>query len=102
MFHKDRAAVREEVLRRAVFQMTQEITEPKIPSENAEYFTAAAGREANQVYAKAKRICEVFVVMALAPPVLLTTALLALAILWAIGPPVFVKQDRVGKGGRVC
>jgi lipopolysaccharide/colanic/teichoic acid biosynthesis glycosyltransferase len=101
MFHKDRADVGEEVLRRVVLQMTQEITEPKIPSENAEYFTAAAAREANQIYAKFKRLCEIFVIIVLAPPILLTTALLALAILWTMGRPVLVKQERVGKGGRI-
>src|SRR5262245_46658400 len=79
--------------------MTQEITEPKILSENAEYSTAAAGREANQIYAKAKRLCEIFVVIAIAPPVLLTIAMLALAILGTMGRPVLVKQERVGKGG---
>jgi lipopolysaccharide/colanic/teichoic acid biosynthesis glycosyltransferase len=33
--------------------------------------------------------------------VLLTIALAALAILWTIGRPVLVKQERVGKGGRI-
>jgi lipopolysaccharide/colanic/teichoic acid biosynthesis glycosyltransferase len=85
-----------------VLQMTQEITEPKILSENAEYFTVArASHDANQIYAKAKRLCELFVVIAVAPPVLVTVALAALAILWTMGRPVLVKQERVGKGGRI-
>jgi lipopolysaccharide/colanic/teichoic acid biosynthesis glycosyltransferase len=78
--------------------MTQDITEPKIPSKDAEYFTGAAN-DANQIYAEAKRLCEVFVVIAIAPLVLLTIALVALAILWIMGRPVLVKQERVGKGG---
>jgi lipopolysaccharide/colanic/teichoic acid biosynthesis glycosyltransferase len=81
--------------------MTQDIIEPKIPSKDAEYFTGAAGHDANQIYAKAKRLCEVFVVIALAPPVLVTIALVALAIHWTMGRPVLVKQERVGKGGRI-
>jgi lipopolysaccharide/colanic/teichoic acid biosynthesis glycosyltransferase len=101
MFHKITVAVREEILRSTVLQMTQDITEPKIPSKNAEYFTGAAGHDANQIYDKAKRLCEAFIVIALAPPVLLTIALAALAILWSMGRPVIVKQERVGKGGRI-
>jgi lipopolysaccharide/colanic/teichoic acid biosynthesis glycosyltransferase len=81
--------------------MTQEITGPKIRSEDAEYFTGAASHQANLIYARCKRLCELFVVIAVAPPVLLTIALAALAILWTMGRPVLVKQERVGKGGRI-
>src|SRR5262245_19893156 len=81
--------------------MTQDITEPKLPSKNVEYLTGAAGHDANQIYAEAKRLCEVFVVIALAPPVLLTIALVAVAILWTMGRQVLVKQERMGKGGRI-
>jgi lipopolysaccharide/colanic/teichoic acid biosynthesis glycosyltransferase len=84
-----------------VLQMTQEISEPNIPSKNAGYFMGAASRDTNQIYARFKRLCELFVVFAIAPPVLLTIALAALAILWTIGRPVLVKQERVGKGGRI-
>ena len=81
--------------------MTQHITQPKIPPETAEFSTGAIGNEASQSYAKVKRLGEVFVVIAVAPPVLLTIALLALAILWSLGRPVLVLQERVGRGGRV-
>jgi lipopolysaccharide/colanic/teichoic acid biosynthesis glycosyltransferase len=101
MFHSDTRKVREGYREGMVLQMTQEITEPKIPSENAEYFTGAASHDANLIYAKAKRLCELFVVIAIAPPVLVTIALAALAILWTMGRPVLVKQERVGKGGRI-
>jgi lipopolysaccharide/colanic/teichoic acid biosynthesis glycosyltransferase len=89
------------VLEGMVLQMSQDISEPKIPSKNAEYFTEAVGHDASQIYVKAKRLCEIFVVIALAPPVLLTIAPIALAILWTMGRPVLVKQERVGKGGRI-
>jgi lipopolysaccharide/colanic/teichoic acid biosynthesis glycosyltransferase len=83
--------------------MTQEITtpSPKVPSEEAEDFTEAASHQANQIYERCKRLCELFVVIAVAAPVLLTTALAALAILWTMGRPVLVKQERVGNGGRI-
>src|SRR5262245_55214672 len=81
--------------------MTQGISDPKIASENAECLTAAAGHEPNRDYVKAKRLCEILVVIAVAPPVLLTIAMLAPAIFWTLGRPVLVKQERVGKGGRI-
>jgi lipopolysaccharide/colanic/teichoic acid biosynthesis glycosyltransferase len=81
--------------------MTQEITERQISSENAEYFKGAAGHDASQIYATTKRLLEFFVVIAIAPPVLLTIALVAVAMLWTMGRPVLVKQERVGKGGRI-
>jgi lipopolysaccharide/colanic/teichoic acid biosynthesis glycosyltransferase len=34
-------------------------------------------------------------------PVLLTIALVALAILWTLGPPALVTRERVGAGGRI-
>jgi lipopolysaccharide/colanic/teichoic acid biosynthesis glycosyltransferase len=89
------------VLEGMVLQMSQDISEPKIPSKNAEYFTEAVGHDASQIYVKAKRLCEIFVVIALVPPVLLTIAPIALAILWTMGRPLLVKQERVGKGGRI-
>ena len=101
MFHKNTRKVGEGYLEGMVLQMTQEISEPKIPSKNAEYSTGAASHDANQIYAEYKRLCELFVVIAIAPPVLLTIALAALAILWTMGRPVLVKQERVGKGGRI-
>ena len=101
MFHKDTRKAREGYFEGMVLQMTQEISEPKIPSKNAEYFMGAASRDTNQIYAKAKRLCELFVIFAIAPSVLLTIALVALAILWTMGRPVLVKQERVGKGGRI-
>jgi lipopolysaccharide/colanic/teichoic acid biosynthesis glycosyltransferase len=94
-------AVREEVLRRAVFHMSQEIAEPKIRSENVEYLTGATGHDANSIYAKTKRLCEVIIIIAVALPALLTSALLALAILWTLGRPLVVTRERVGKGGYV-
>src|SRR5262245_30305237 len=84
-----------------VLQMTQQIPEPKIPAEKTENISRAAGQEANRIYAKAKRLCDVFVVIAIAPPMLLMIALVALAILWTMGRPASVKQERVGKGGRI-
>ena len=81
--------------------MTQDITEPKVPFESAASLMAPTSDDANQIYARAKRLCEGFVVIAIAPTVLLTIAVLALAILWTLGPPVLVKQERVGKGGRI-
>ena len=57
--------------------------------------------QTNQIYAAAKRFCELCVVIATAPPVLLTIALAVLAILSIMGRPVLVKLDRIGKGGRV-
>jgi lipopolysaccharide/colanic/teichoic acid biosynthesis glycosyltransferase len=81
--------------------MAQEFTEPKMPSNNADYLTGASSHHANQIYAKAKRLCEIFVVVIIAPPALATIALLALAILWTMGRPVLKKQERVGKGGYI-
>jgi lipopolysaccharide/colanic/teichoic acid biosynthesis glycosyltransferase len=81
--------------------MPKEVTEPTIPPENAEFFKEAASHDKNQNYAKAKRVCEFFIVLAIAPPVLLTIALMALAILMTMGRPVLVKQERLGKGGRI-
>ena len=101
MSHKDTRKVREGYFEGMVLQMTQEISEPTFPSKNADYFMGAASRDTNQTYAKAKRLSELFVVIAIAPPVLLTIALVALAILWTMGRPVLVKQERVGKGGRI-
>ena len=80
--------------------MTNEITEPKFPSKNAEFFKGTAGYERNQIYVAAKRFCEFCVVFAVAPPVLLTIALVVLAVLLTMGRPVLVRRDRVGKGGR--
>ena len=81
--------------------MTHENTEPKDPSDSAKFFKGGARHQANQFYAAAKRFCELCVVIAVASPVLLTIALVALAILWTMGRPVLVKQERVGKGGRI-
>jgi lipopolysaccharide/colanic/teichoic acid biosynthesis glycosyltransferase len=78
-----------------------DITKPKFRSQNSEFFKETARHETNQIYAAAKRFCEFFVVIAVAPPVLLTIALAVLAVLWTIGRPVFVTRERVGKGGRV-
>ena len=77
--------------------MNQEITEPKIASQNTEYFT----RHADDIFAKAKRISEISIVVAVALPVLLSTAVIALAILWTMGRPIIVKEERIGKDGRV-
>jgi lipopolysaccharide/colanic/teichoic acid biosynthesis glycosyltransferase len=101
MFHKETRKVREGRSNKAVSQMSEEVTEPKIPPENTEFFKRAASHDANQNYAQAKRLCEFFIVLAIAPPVLLTIALMALAILWTMGRPVLVKQERVGKRGRI-
>jgi hypothetical protein len=52
MFDSDTRKVREGYREGMVLQMTQEITEPKVLSENAEYFTVArASPDANQIYA---------------------------------------------------
>jgi len=74
--------------------MTQEIRDPT-------HFKAAASYDAILTYAKAKRICELCVVIAIAPPVLITTALAALATLGTIGGPVLDKQECAGKDGRL-
>src|SRR5262245_3951915 len=81
--------------------MTHEVTKPEIPFEHAGFLKGGIRPETNQNYAAARRLCELFIVIVAAPSVLVTIALLALTILWTVGPPVFVKQDRVGKGGRI-
>jgi lipopolysaccharide/colanic/teichoic acid biosynthesis glycosyltransferase len=75
-------------------------TQSKI-SDHPEFFKGGAGYKANKIYAAAKRFCELCIVIAVAPPVLLTIALAVLAVLWTIGRPVFVTRECVGKGGRI-
>src|SRR5262245_26614185 len=81
--------------------MSQETIEPKISSQNTEYFTRASGHHADEIFAKAKRVSEISIVIAVAPPILLSIAVIALAILWTMGRPVLVKEERVGRDGRL-
>lgn len=53
------------------------------------------------VYRRVKRLADILLVLAVAAPVLIVVALAAVAILIAMGRPVFFVQDRVGRGGRV-
>ena len=81
--------------------MTQDITNPKITSESPEYFQRTAGHDGNEIYAQAERVSELLIAIALALPVLLTIALIGLVILWTMGRPVLVRQEGVGRRGRV-
>jgi lipopolysaccharide/colanic/teichoic acid biosynthesis glycosyltransferase len=80
--------------------VANDTTQQKI-SDHPEFFKGGTRYEANQIYAAAKRFCELCIVIAVAPPMLLTIVLAALAILWTSGPPILVTQERVGKDGRV-
>jgi lipopolysaccharide/colanic/teichoic acid biosynthesis glycosyltransferase len=52
-------------------------------------------------YLRFKRFCDTLIVLLVAVPAALITAIAALTILFTMGPPVFFCQKRVGLGGRV-
>lgn len=62
---------------------------------------AAGSLKSRQAYVRLKRLLDILMVLAVAPAVLLVVGVAALAILVAMGRPVFFLQDRVGLNGRV-